>query len=37
MPKPDASFDYEIFDHLDATEVPDTVYNAVRDRVEAFT
>jgi Transglutaminase-like superfamily len=36
MPKPDASFDYEIFDHLDATEVPDTVYNAVRDRVETF-
>jgi hypothetical protein len=37
MPKPDVSFDYETFDRLEATEVPDRVYNAVRNRVEAFT
>jgi transglutaminase superfamily protein len=37
MPKPDSAFDPSIFDHLDSTKVPDTVYNAVRDRVESFT
>ncbi|MFI6076048.1 transglutaminase-like domain-containing protein [Actinoplanes sp. NPDC051343] len=36
MPKPSESFDYQLFDHLDTTKVPDTVYNAVRDRVEPF-
>jgi hypothetical protein len=37
MPKPTDTFDPALFDHLDTTKVPDTVYNAVRDRVEAFT
>jgi hypothetical protein len=37
MPKPDAPFEPALFDHLDRTEVPPTVYNAVRDRVEPFT
>jgi hypothetical protein len=37
MPAPGADFDYELFDHLETTKVPDMVYNAVRDRVEAFT
>lgn len=37
MPAPGAAFEPSVFDHLDTTEVPDTVYNAVRDRVEAFT
>jgi hypothetical protein len=37
MPAPGASFDYAVFDRMETTTVPDTVYNAVRDRVEAFT
>jgi hypothetical protein len=37
MPKPGESFDPSVFDRLDATTVPDTVYNAVRDRLEPFT
>jgi hypothetical protein len=36
MPKPDSPFEPSLFDHLETTTVPDTVYNAVRDRVEPF-